>query len=76
MLDNLDFASINYAPHVVTVGCAFGSIVEFPEIPISEAVATCHAIRDKLDAALCECEAQGAPTKPSTVSVNFKTFLI
>lgn len=29
----------------------------------SEAIAACHAIRDRLDAALCECEAQGAPTK-------------
>lgn len=36
-----------------------------PEIPMSEAVAECYKIRDGLDAALllCECEAQGAPTK-------------
>lgn len=35
------------------------------EIPLPEAVQSCHAIRDQLDAALalCECEAQDAPTK-------------
>jgi hypothetical protein len=34
-----------------------------PPIPIAEAVNECHKIRDKMDAALCECAAQGAPTK-------------
>lgn len=36
-----------------------------PPIPDREAVAECHKIRDGLDAALllCECEAQGSPTK-------------
>ena len=36
-----------------------------PPIPMADAIAECHAIRDKQDAALalCECSAQGAPTK-------------
>lgn len=40
-------------------------MTEDGDIPIPDAVQTCHAIRDKLDAALipCECVEQGAPTK-------------
>lgn len=41
-------------PHIViprqTVGCAFGSVVELPEIPMREAVKVCHRISAWIEA--------------------------
>ena len=44
-----------------STGCAFGGgrSDELPEIPLAQAVQTCHDISAKINS-WCECEAQGA----------------
>lgn len=52
-----DEALVRVVPHTVTVGCAFGSVVELPPIPDSEAVEVCKRISAAMHQ--CECSEMG-----------------